>query len=140
MPDDDSWQDAYIHVSIRSLTKSLRDKDRGETTHDDVKRSFLINIHDKVIVPGEDRRLWSRHYHLSHYLFHELVHVKQWITGQLKDNVAAKTYIWEGQRYPSPPEDDLEAYYTTPYEIDAYGRTEGLIAMFYKEWKSQGNE
>ena len=60
-------------------------------------------------------------------LAHEMVHVKQFATGELVDNPGSKTVKWLGKRV-SLRDDD--GYWTLPWEIEAYGRQPGLYARF----------
>ena len=63
-------------------------------------------------------------------LAHELVHVKQYIMGDL--TWRDKGLLWKGEictaKYLT---DQLEA----PYEIEAYGREKGLLVSFFIKWK-----
>ena len=63
-------------------------------------------------------------------LAHELVHVKQYITGELswRDN----GLLWKGELYDV---DYLTEQLETPYEIEAYGREKGLLISFFIKWK-----
>ena len=77
-------------------------------------------------------------------LAHELVHVKQYITGELtwrkwtwrEDSVSFPTndegLYWKGLHYEVA---DLREYYELPYEIEAYGRERGLLLSFLAFWK-----
>jgi hypothetical protein len=60
-------------------------------------------------------------------LAHEMVHVKQFATGELVDYTSGKTVKWQGKRM-SVRDDD--GYWTLPWEIEAYGRQPGLYARF----------
>ena len=60
-------------------------------------------------------------------LAHEMVHIKQFATGELVDNPSGKTVKWMGKRV-SVRDDD--GYWTLPWEIEAYGRQPGLYARF----------
>jgi len=63
-------------------------------------------------------------------LAHELVHVKQYITGDL--SWRDKGMLWKGEVY-SP--EYLTEQLETPYEIEAYGREKGLLISFFVKWK-----
>ena len=62
-------------------------------------------------------------------LGHELVHVKQYVTGELNWREAGLTY--KGAHY--DPGNLLE-YFELPYEIEAYGRERGLLVSFLVYW------
>jgi hypothetical protein len=78
------------------------------------------------------------------YLAHELVHVKQYATGEMVD-------IWEGDEYIGTrfkgemylPEHKYVglvgkwAYWDSPYEVEAYGRMEGLYLMYVESLNSE---
>jgi hypothetical protein len=66
-------------------------------------------------------------------IMHELVHVKQYARGELKP-INGGMNKWNKQKY------DLDKidYWETPWEIEAYGRTPGLLYNFllqYPEWR-----
>ena len=63
-------------------------------------------------------------------LAHELVHVKQYLIGDL--SWRDKGLLWKGEIFlPEYLTDHLE----TPYEIEAYGREKGLLISFLMKWK-----
>ena len=60
-------------------------------------------------------------------LAHELVHVKQYLTGELmmrKNGLAWRKSVLTSDST------TYEEYFELPYEIEAYGREKGLLAMF----------
>ena len=63
-------------------------------------------------------------------LAHELVHVKQYLVGDL--TWRDKGMMWRGEMF-------LPEYLTeqldTPYEIEAYGKEKGLFISFLLKWK-----
>jgi len=63
-------------------------------------------------------------------LAHELVHVKQYVMGELKYTTHGMVY--KKTTY-SP--DNIFDYFETPYEIEAYGREVGLLVSFLAKWK-----
>ena len=62
-------------------------------------------------------------------LAHELVHVKQYILGELSWREAG--LLWKGVNW-NP--DNLLEYYDLPYEIEAHGREYGLMVGFLVVW------
>ena len=63
-------------------------------------------------------------------LAHELVHIKQYIVGDL--SWRDKGMLWKDRIYlPEYLTDQLE----TPYEIEAYGREKSLLVSFLLRWK-----
>ena len=63
-------------------------------------------------------------------LAHELVHVKQYLMGEL--TWRDKGMLWGGEIF--APE-YLTDHLKTPYEIEAYGREKGLLVSFFIKWK-----
>ena len=63
-------------------------------------------------------------------LAHELVHVKQYVMGELKNSKHGMVY----KRTTYSPETIFD-YFETPYEIEAYGREVGLLVNFLAKWK-----
>ena len=68
-------------------------------------------------------------------LAHELVHVKQYVMGELKWRDAGLLYKGTNHN----PENLME-YFELPYEIEAYGREKGLLAGFLMVWKNIESE
>jgi len=63
-------------------------------------------------------------------LAHELVHVKQYLVGDL--TWRDKGMMWRGEMFlPQHLTEQLD----TPYEIEAYGKEKGLFISFLLKWK-----
>ena len=63
-------------------------------------------------------------------LAHELVHVKQYLVGDL--TWRDKGMMWRGEMFfPKYLTEQLD----TPYEIEAYGKEKGLFISFLLKWK-----
>ena len=63
-------------------------------------------------------------------LAHELVHVKQYLVGDL--TWRDKGMLWKGVMFaPEYLTDQLE----TPYEVEAYGKEKSLLVSFFVKWK-----
>jgi len=62
-------------------------------------------------------------------LAHELVHVKQYVAGDL--TWRDRGLLWKGVLH--TPE-HLGEYFETPYEIEAFGRERGLLVCFLARW------
>jgi len=62
-------------------------------------------------------------------LAHELVHVKQYVLGEL--SYRTHGMIWKKVTY-AP--DNIFEYFETPFEIEAYGREKGLLIAFLARW------
>lgn len=68
---------------------------------------------------------------------HEMVHLKQFATGQMKDMVRTPATRWEGKLYTVPDNYDLSLdYWFTPWEIEAYGLENGLYVMYKRYMQS----
>jgi hypothetical protein len=64
-------------------------------------------------------------------LAHEMVHVKQFSLGELKDGRPSTRTVWQGTTF---DEDDID-YWDTPWEIEAHGREKGLFSRFKYQYK-----
>jgi len=64
-------------------------------------------------------------------LAHELVHVKQYVMGEL--SMRREGLCYRGVHYDVKT---LTEYFELPYEIEAYGREKGLLIAFLAFWKS----
>ena len=62
--------------------------------------------------------------------FHELVHVKQYVMGEL--SMRREGLCYRGVHYDVKT---LTEYFELPYEIEAYGREKGLLIAFLAFWK-----
>lgn len=60
-------------------------------------------------------------------LAHEMVHFKQYVTGELQDFRAKRVTKWQGNLI----DEDRIYYYDLPWEIEAHGREMGL----YVRWR-----
>jgi len=91
-------------------------------------------------------RINPLHGNVYRNLAHEMVHVKQFATGQMNRHIITQRTssgkrltgtLWEGKVYSSAKyEDSEEGYYDSPWEIEAYGREVGL----YRLWKQSIDE
>ena len=59
-------------------------------------------------------------------LAHECVHIKQFVTGEMRDTNNCYITKWKGASHHT----DKGNYWELPWEIDAYGREVGLYEMF----------
>ena len=62
-------------------------------------------------------------------LAHEMVHVKQYATGEMKDT-SLESVIWLGEDYDC----NKIHYYDWPWEIEAAGRETGLYVRYMEEF------
>ena len=68
--------------------------------------------------------------HMFSVLAHEMVHLKQIAYGEMKDKYIKHKYVtvWRGEQY----EDDV-GYWDQPWEMEAYGLENSLVAKFLIE-------
>jgi hypothetical protein len=59
-------------------------------------------------------------------LAHEMVHLKQYITGELVDIPGRNEVYWKGQVMMTTNNPDLWTYWESPWELEAFGRQQGL--------------
>ena len=62
-------------------------------------------------------------------LGHELIHVKQYLNNEIFDYTDGAVR-YKGSYFDSSYQDNEELYYDSPWEIEAYGREQGLFKMF----------
>jgi hypothetical protein len=113
-----------INIEICYSSEDLEKDTIAECTPEGEKDSkgrayeFIIQIR-----PGYCRR------RTLSSLAHELVHVKQYVTGEMRDSPKGFKYtVWNGKQY----DDTKTHYYDHPWEIDAYGREEGLVRRYLR--------
>lgn len=65
-------------------------------------------------------------------IFHEMTHIKQFITGQMKDlNPEGTKVIWNSRILEYDDDDPLRRdYYRAPWEVEAYGREHTLWQLW----------
>ena len=78
---------------------------------------------------GENRTDMEWFVEILKTLAHELVHVKQYVLGELKSRDAGLVY--KGINHEAM---NLMEYFELPYEIEAYGREKGLLYGFMVTW------
>lgn len=61
---------------------------------------------------------------------HEMVHVKQYATGELRDMIKCDHTRWQKQTFVMEDHD----YWDLPWEIEAHGREAGLYTRFKVYW------
>ena len=105
----------------------------AETANPYRPREFkvIINHHALEIDHyGRTRDMTEWAHEVLKTLAHELVHVKQYVMGELKYTTHGMVY----KRTTYSPETIFD-YFETPYEIEAYGREVGLLVNFLAKWK-----
>ena len=98
-------------------------------------RSFKIILdHHRMRtheMTGEERTDMEWFVEILKTLAHEIVHVKQYVLGELRWRDAGLLY--KGVNH--DPENLME-YFDLPYEVEAYGREKGLLYRFLLVWKN----
>jgi len=110
----------------------------GETyVHDDANekrpRDFVIILdHHQMNKDeyGRERGDTEWGHKILETLAHELVHVKQYIRGELSAG-GPTSLSWKGVQYHI---EDIRDYYDLPYEVEARGRERGLLIGFLIQW------
>ena len=96
-------------------------------------RSFRIVLDhhrmEKNEMTGEERTDMEWFVEILKTLAHEIVHVKQYVMGELTWRDAGLLY--KGINHEP---DNLMEYFELPYEVEAYGREKGLLVGFLKVW------
>ena len=113
----DLWNDAVIEIE---LVKNLFKKEscKGDCTWSDDRNNpveFEVRVDSSMNLPS-----------LLLGVTHEMVHVKQYITGEMVDTSLWNICIWQGKRINW----DKMDYFDHPWEIEAYGREAGLLDNF----------
>lgn len=67
-------------------------------------------------------------------LAHEMVHLKQFALGELR--MMSRCNKWKGKKWVEKS-NELDDYYDTPWEIEAFGREEGLFLRFALEYEDE---
>ena len=113
-----------INTEIEVSSKKL-DGVLGYCTYEDDNvrpRSFQIDISNKITNKEE----------LFKTIAHEMVHVKQYARGEMKDRYKpAYKQIWLGEEVDT----NKTHYYDLPWEIEAHGREHGLFIRFVEQYK-----
>lgn len=111
------WSDAVIEIElIRDLFQ--KEDCKGDCTWSDDRNNpleFEIRLDSSMNLLA-----------LLKGVTHEMVHVKQYITGEMVDSSRWDACIWQGKRINL----DQIDYFDYPWEIEAYGRETGLLDNF----------
>lgn len=97
----------------------------------------MKNIYDKGYIEWVDKPVFPREFNIvlnNKYkkkqtlitLAHEMVHLKQYVIGELKDATLRSDVKWKREEI----NEDKMHYFDLPYEIEAYGREYGLFKRY----------
>jgi len=130
-------KEAAIFYGEYLLGKKLAEKvsltiefDKHEDMDNDYAYCDYIDENPKWFVITINRTLSKKDTLMA--LAHEMVHVKQYAKGELKDlSRPARMTKWMGEKF-IPEEMD---YWEQPWEVEAYGRERGLYLKFMAKMK-----
>lgn len=128
------------NITIRVVDESQCD---DQIDIDDLKRYKAWCTYDKVIEGKKyftvilnkksiNKKAKTPHVRLKNLLIdlgHELVHVKQYLNGEIFDYKSGDVR-YKGSYFDSSYQQNEELYYDSPWEVEAYGREWGLYKMF----------
>lgn len=100
----------------------------------DDRRAFTVTLNARLI-NRKSRKPLIRLRRVMTDLGHELVHVKQYLNNEIFDYTSGDVR-YKGTLYDSAWAENEEAYFDAPWEIEAYGREQGLYRMFCQQAKS----
>lgn len=102
------------------------------------RRSMTISIDQSVLNRKKAvKNVFKRLEYTMECIGHELVHAKQYLNNELFDYKVGDVR-YRGQRYIDWEKG--EAYYDSPWEIEAYGREQGLYSVFKEKYEKELKE
>lgn len=113
-------------------------KYRAWCTYDGVqneKRCFTVILNAKQINNRAKKSL-VRLKQLLIDFGHELIHVKQYLNCEVFDYTSGGIR-YKGSYFSSDYNNNIELYYDSPWEIEAYGRESGLYKMYVHKMKDK---
>ena len=114
---------------IRNIALEIKIIDDYEFLGHCLPQDDIIKPRDFTIILHKDNR------ELLRTLAHEMVHLKQYATGELSFDTEA-TY-WYGDSW--KPKGKQHKYFDSPWELEAYGRDFGLYYRWIKYEESLNN-
>lgn len=111
---------------------------RAWCTYDNVvegKKYFSVVLNIKQISKN-GKRPETRLRKMLIDLGHELVHIKQYLNNEIFDYKSGDIRF-KGSYFDSSYAENEELYYDSPWEIEAYGREQGLYAMFCSKLREE---
>ena len=133
-----------VKAAVKFYAEFLMSRRLANNLRIDVKFGDLIGHHDcEAMVNWEDCNWRPRWFTIQLdktlgmrtmliLLAHEMVHVKQHATGEARDNLRKPNlFFWHGKTFDSTDVD----YYDLPWEIEAFGREQGLYNRFKEKYR-----
>ena len=135
----------FVHIKIMSKEELANSEEYPEMhksialcSYEDIKngkRKFTVILVSSRL-NNRAKKSWLRNKTLMRDLAHELVHVKQYLNGEMFGFVSGDIR-YKGEIFTAQHMNDEENYYNTPWEIEAYGREQGLYNLFVKILKEE---
>ena len=116
---DSIRKDLVIIIFIR------HDESRGSCEHEISRKS--PRVFDIILNPHEETSIFQT-------LAHELVHLVQFATGRLK--MFTTVCRWNGVKWKAA-RNEMGDYYDSPWEIEGFGREEGLYIRFLLDHENE---
>lgn len=113
------------HKLCAKLTIHI-ENDMDPSHYGEVEEHYSDGKRTRIYTIRINPKLTKKNY--LHTLAHEMSHVKQYATGELREGLKTR---WKGEIF-----DERTTYYDTPWEIDAYGREHGLYYRLCKHIKN----
>lgn len=110
--------DVFVHIKVKKKMKGMFGYCEYLPEACDFLKTFLVVIEN------------SKYEDPYEVLAHEMVHVWQYVRGDLVDGNGHS--IWKGEAYPDAKVGS-EEYYFSPWELEAYGYSVGLIELYRRE-------
>lgn len=101
----------------------------------DGKKKFTV-IMNSARINKRAKKSWIRIKMLMMNVGHEMVHIKQYLNNELFDYVDGKAR-YKGEVFDVGHSDDLDNYFNSPWEIEAYGREYGLYKVYVNKLKEE---
>jgi hypothetical protein len=98
------------------------------------RKKFSVTI-DTALIKEDAKKQITRYKTILKDLGHEMIHVKQYLLNEMFDYSDGRTVRFMGGIHTF---DDAKldwSYWDSPWEVEAYGRMEGLYHMFLKKMK-----
>lgn len=108
--------DVFVHIKVKKKLKGVFGYCEYLPEACDVLKTFLVVIEDS-----------DNPYEV---LAHEMVHVRQYAEGHLVDGNGHA--IWKGEAF-GDSRISTEEYYFSPWEVEAYGLSYGLMQLFLRQ-------
>jgi hypothetical protein len=99
------------------------------------KKKFTVVL-DTALIKHDAKKQITRYKTILKDLGHEMIHVKQYLLNEMFDYTDGQTVRFMGGIHSYTGKMDW-TYWDSPWEVEAYGRMEGLYQMFLKTMKEE---